>query len=230
MINQQQNCLLKSLFLWLKSRCETAAVITTLRPMGFIISCLLIATHSAHAELSLRQDRLSVNVQEASLKAFLEVLTQQSGIRVTALDEHSFAEATISARFNQIPVPEALDRLLVQWNFGLTTDRGTGRIREVFLASKRIKPEDVPARPQPVAPSSYSEGSSGQSEFRENLVPFSTDSEFEGEHDSEDLEESHGGDFILEGGEITEDMIPEDLPPEIREALLQDIEATREGR
>ena len=184
----------------------------------------------AHAELSLQQDRLTINVQEAPLEGVLKELSKLGAFEVTVLEDLTIEEETISARFEELPLEKAIDRLLAQWNFGMIKHKRTGKIREVFLASKHLSPEELPAPPVPEPKQSYPEFSEESEGEREGLSYFSPEGEWEEENDHESGEEGISIDFTVEGGELTEEMIPEDLPPEVREALLQEIEATRGER
>ena len=104
----------------------------------------------------------------------------------------------------------------------------TGKIREIFLASKHLSPDEIPVPPPPDQSvpglSDEGEGEGGE------LSYFSPEGEWEEGPYQQGGEEAGSTSLSVEGGELQEDMIPEDLPPEVREALLLEIQMTRGDR
>lgn len=180
---------------------------------------------TAMAELSIHQSRLSVNLQAAPLKDVLKELAHQGSIDLTLLETEKIKHATVSEQFHDVSVEEGLQLLLAEWNYGLTKHRGTGRIQEIFIASKRIDPGSTPAVSQPLASSRYPDPSRGSVPYDDSLIASFQEDESD---DERSFEDSTDFDHDTSLTELTEDMLPEDLPPEIREELLRDLAANKE--
>ncbi len=175
----------------------------------------------AMAELSIHQDRLSVNLQAVPLNDVLKDLAYQGAIDLTLLATEKMKHATVTEQFHDVSVEEGLQLLLAEWNYGLTKHRVTGRVQELFVASKRMNPGSAPSVSQPLASSRYPDPSQGSVPYDDSLVASFQENESDDEKNFEDP-----ADF--DHADVTEDMLPDDLPPEIREELLRDIAANKE--
>jgi hypothetical protein len=95
-------------------------------------------------------DTLSIRVVAMPLREVLEEIARQSGAAVVG---QASVEREVSAEFEDVPLPEALHRLLGEQNFVLVYDnQRRPRIVELVSVPARsasLPPEAVPARRQP---------------------------------------------------------------------------------
>ena len=110
------------------------------------IITLMLFNIPSHAEVYLKENRLTMNVQGVPVQEVLDALTQQTQIKIVALEETYFGNVKISKRFWGLPLEEGLHRVLSGWNYGITRDTATGKIRTLYLASRR-KDSSTPVRP-----------------------------------------------------------------------------------
>ncbi len=102
-----------------------------------IISLLLLSL-PCQAEVFLAQNTLTINVHGATIHAVLKALTQQSQIKIVALEETNIGNVKISKKFWNLPLEEGLHRILSGWNYGISRDTRTGKITTLYLVSQRI--------------------------------------------------------------------------------------------
>lgn len=195
----------------------------TLFGSALCLASLLAGTSPAHAELSLHQGRISLHVQAVRLEEVLVDLSREAGFRVTILKSPATKDTMVSERFDALPLEEGLARLLAGWNYGLVKQPESQHIQELFLVSKRMKPEDLPIPTPAAKPARDSESRQSEFEDAETLAAFtgeSPDEEYLENHDAEELEEEG---FEGDRDTFSEEMIPDDLPQEMREAMLEDL-------
>lgn len=195
----------------------------TLFGYALCLAGLLAGTSPAHPELSLHQDRISLHVQAVPLEEVLVDLSREAGFRVTILKAPATKDTMVSERFDALPIEEGLARLLAGWNYGLVKQPESEHIQELFLVSKRMRPEDLSIPASAPTPVRDSESRQNWGEDYETLAAFtgeSPDKEYLEDHDAEEFEEEG-----FEGNQdaFNEEMIPEDLPQEMREAMLEDL-------
>ena len=184
---------------------------------------LFALTNPAHAELSLQQDRLTLHVQAVPLEDVLVNLSQEGAFRITILDNQMTDKITVTQHFDGVPSEDGLSRLLAHWNYGLTKQQPSGQIQEVFLVSKRVDPKDLPTPTPAATPTRDSASRQNWDEDAESLAAFteeSSDEDYLEDHATEEFEEEG---FEGDQETFTEEMIPGDLPPEIREEMLEDL-------
>ncbi len=107
---------------------------------GFFIQIvtLLLLSLPCQAEVFLAQNTLTVNVQGATIHEVLKTLTKQAQIKIIALEETNIGHVKISKKFWDLPLEEAIHRVLNGWNYGISRDTRTGRITTLYLVSQRI--------------------------------------------------------------------------------------------
>lgn len=138
--------------------------------LSLIIFGMLSTVGPASAEVRMSQERLSIKANAIPIQTLLEDLSRQGAIRVTVLEKASLKDVTISEQFEGLPIAEGLSRLFAHWNYGLTRNTETGHIQEIFLASKRAKPDELPSTLQTSLTSHDQERSSDESQYRETLA------------------------------------------------------------
>ena len=119
----------------------------------FTIIALVLFSMPSHAEVLLQENRLTINVQEATVHEVLRALTQQSQINIIALEETDVGNVRISKKFWGLPLEEGIHRVLNGWNYGITRDVSTGKITALYLVSQRIHASTSGS--PPTASSSY---------------------------------------------------------------------------
>ena len=189
---------------------------------------------TAQAELRVHQDRFTLDVQGASLEHVLEDLSRQGSIAITILENGGLDNAIVTKQFANLSIEEGLHRLLLGWNYGLTKDRLAGRVQKVLIVSERTKnlndPPVTPPAPSPTVaqqqPAPSYEEEPSQEPKDELYRDDTTTDEFPTEDDGEFKQEVTSPN----SEELPDDTIPDDLPPDVQEAMLldlQDITGTR---
>ena len=190
--------------------------------LGAVISGLLGLLPTAQAELRVNQNRFTLDVQEASLEYVLRDLSRQGSIAITILDNGALDNAIVSKQFANLSIEEGLHRLLLGWNYGLTTDHRTGRVQHVLIASKRTNPPNELPVARPTTSPSEETPTTGDPFYREGT----TSDEFppkDSEAFYQDIE------FSAED-EFPEDRRSDDLSPDLREAILRTLQDLTEPR
>ena len=120
---------------------------------GLVVAALLTGRNAAGDEppervVQYAKDALTVRVTRVPVDEILGQLGKQSGaeIRGEVRDRHE-----ITAEFEDVPLPEALHRLLGEQNFALIYGDG-GRLKTVRLLGGPLAPPPPSAAPPPVAP------------------------------------------------------------------------------
>ena len=98
---------------------------------------LLLPSVSIGADVHLNVEGLTVNIQDEPLEGVLENLAQQANFDLTILQKRDFMGETISEEFHNLSLEEGVHRLLPAWNYGITKDKKTGQIQQMFVISKR---------------------------------------------------------------------------------------------
>lgn len=101
------------------------------------IITLLLLSLPCQAEVFLAQNKLTINVQGATIHEVLNTLTQQAQIKIVALEETNIGHVKISKKFWNLPLEEGIHRVLSGWNYGISRDTRTGRITTLYLVSQR---------------------------------------------------------------------------------------------
>lgn len=94
-------------------------------------------TAQGQAEVHIRQDRITIHVQEITIQAVLHLLAEQGQFNIVALEESRMKHVRISKRFWNLPLEEGLARIFSSWNYGLGRDPKTGKITTLYLVSPR---------------------------------------------------------------------------------------------
>ena len=137
-------------------------------------------TLPGHAEVRLEKNYLTVQVKDTIIEEVLDELGRQGEMKVIAFEDTRIGNVRISKTFWNLPLEEGLDRLLSNWNYGLSRDKSTGRITTLYIVSKRIEPPT-----QLHSPSRYTDTRDNKSSTQETI----DDSEiFESEEDDEEEE------------------------------------------
>ncbi len=103
----------------------------------FAILALILLSIPCHAEVLLKEDRLTIDVQGATVHEVLNTLTQKAQINIITLEETNINNVRISKRFWNLPLEKGIHRVLSGWNYGITRDVSTGKITTLYLASQR---------------------------------------------------------------------------------------------
>lgn len=190
---------------------------------------ILSAADPTLAELSLQDDRLTINVNAVPLEMILHDLSRQGAFQVTVLEKQGTRGLLVTEHFDQLPIEEGLNRLLADWNYSLTKTPGSGKIQEVFLVSRRNNSKDSSAISHSVSPIPHAEPSPRNPDTPDAGPPISPeDPDF-----TDDAEDEESVDFSPEESEteeepFTEDMLPDDLSPEQRAAIMEEYRRTNE--
>ena len=193
--------------------------------LSMFVSGVMFLSSIAAAEVQVHVDQLTVQMDNVSLEQVLHSLAKKGRFSWSALEETDLTNETITAEFQGLPMQQGLDRLLNEWNFGLTKDSRTGQIQHLYLVSKRLPPSALPQ--EPVTP---------QPESRSNIAHVSRETEdeshneFDGEYQGfeEGIDSDESSEDSLQ--EFDENSIPPDLPLEVREAFLKDMAESRQGQ
>ncbi len=199
------------------------------KPCIFLLnlSALIFLVTPVTAEVQMTGEQLSVHVDNQSLSTILETLSRQGTFDVTVLEKEAAAQTSVTHHFDHLSIQEGLSRLLAQWNYGITTDQSTGHIREIFLVSKRINPNNLPTLKQSAASLRYPNAGLSHLPQDDSLMASFQEEEEIYEMDSKEVRESND-DAYLEDDEIVAKILPADLPAEIREEFLRDLAANQE--
>ena len=101
---------------------------------------LLLPSVSPGADVYLNVEGLTVNIQDEPLEGVLRDLAQQAEFDLMILQIRDFAGETVSEEFHNLSLEEGVHRLLPAWNYGITKDKKTGQIHQMFVVSKRNSP------------------------------------------------------------------------------------------
>ena len=102
-----------------------------------ILVGLFLPSVSAGADVHLNVEGLTVNIQDEPLEAVLQDLAQLAEFELMIVQKRDFAGETISEEFHNLSLEEGVHRLLPAWNYGITKDKKTGQIQQMFVVSKR---------------------------------------------------------------------------------------------
>lgn len=173
------------------------------------IIALMLLSMPGHAEVLLKEDRLTMNVEGATVHEVLNALTQQAKINIVALKETNISNVRISKRFWGLPLEEGIHRVLSGWNYGITRNVSTGKIKTLYLVSQRHDSSTSSDPPPPSAPYPSNQDIS-QSESQPTVL-----SQTYGTNvlESIDEEESEGEEDFFNAEEL------ETLPPNLIETL-----------
>ncbi len=200
--------------------------------LALALLSILSLSGNAGAEVFVDQKKLSLQAEALPLVQVLQELSRESRIHVTVLEGNQMDNVLITERFDNLSIEDGLSRLLVNMNYGLTRDHVTGDIQEIFLASKRGESAALPTTVRndkqarnTKKPVQYHDSPEGFFEYAQE-----DEGQDDGEVEFAEPEDSERDEQYVDGGQFPEDLIPADLPPEIREAMLRDITASRENR
>lgn len=183
----------------------------------------------ALAELLLRDDRLTINVKAVPLETILHDLSRQGAFQVTVLEKQTTRGLLVTEHFDQLPIEEGLNRLLADWNYSLTKSPKSGQIQEVFLVSRRDNSKDSSAISQSASPVGHAEPSSQNPNVPGAVTPISPENpDFANEAEDEESVDFTPEESETEEEPFTEDMLPDDLLPESRAAIMEEYRRTNE--
>ncbi len=173
------------------------------------IITLLLLSFPCHAEVQVTQNKLTMNVDGATFHEVLHTLTEQAQIDIVTLEETNIGNVTISKRFWGLPLEEGIQRMLSGWNYGITRDVSTGKIKTLYLVSRRNDSSTLGSLPAALA-SSPSNQDVSQSESQPTVL-----SQTYGTKALEPInrEESEGEEDFFNDDEL------ETLPPNLIETL-----------
>ena len=103
--------------------------------ISFVV--LLLPSVSAGGDVNLNVEGLTVNIQDEPLEGVLQNLAQQANFDLMIFQKRDFIGETISEEFHNLSLEEGVHRLLPAWNYGITKDKKTGQIQQMFVISKR---------------------------------------------------------------------------------------------
>ena len=112
-------------------------MITHICTLFISLLVLLLPSVSAGADVHLNVEGLTVNIQDEPLEAVLQDLAHLAEFELMILQKRDFAGETISEEFHNLSLEEGVHRLLPAWNYGITKDKKTGQIQQMFVVSKR---------------------------------------------------------------------------------------------
>ena len=202
--------------------------------IGAFIVGLLGWLGTAQAELRVHQDRLTVDLQEVSLEHALEDLARQGSIAITILEGDDLDNAFVTKQFANLSIEEGLHQLLLGWNYGLTKDRVTGRVQNVLIASERTEnlnelPVTAPAASPPVTQQQAAPSYSYEEEPNADpLDEFYRDGEPTNEVSADHYEEFTQD--ISDKDEFPDKTNSDDLPPDVRQAMLRVLHDIADSR
>ena len=181
-------------------------------------------------ELTIKHEHLSVDLHAVPLDAVLEDLSRKGGIAVTVLNAHEMSLALITERFCDKSMEEGLQRLLAQWNYGLTRHHLTGQVLEVFVVSRRINMGTASTANQLVGSLRSPRSAQGRFPNDRSSVASLPEGENENTLSSEPITDFDRNRSGIDASEFSQAMLPENLTFELREELLRDLAAHRETR
>ena len=100
--------------------------------------------------LTVEGDRLSLEAQEASLRAILEEIGRKMHLEV--LGEVP-AQETVTAAFHDLPLEQALHRLSSNFGYQMKSEEGGQEISKIFILPKGTGPANAKSTTEEVAPS-----------------------------------------------------------------------------
>lgn len=83
--------------------------------------------------LQIHQERVTGTVRQWSLRLLLDQFQEQLGIKYQASNE--VLEERVSVDLEGESLPQALDKILAQWDYAITVDP-TGKVQEIFIVEK----------------------------------------------------------------------------------------------
>ncbi len=105
-------------------------------------------------DLTVTEDRVSLHAVDGSLLRILEDLGGRVGFELVA---DAAQDSRVSARFENLPVDQAIRRIVGKLGYVEVSDRETGRTSRLILTSKNVrlsrtasKPYEPPLREDPV--------------------------------------------------------------------------------
>jgi len=132
----------------------------TILTLGLSASALFgqgleISTEGASAStgnfvLRVEANRVSLDAQDASLRAILEEIGQKMDLEV--LGEIP-AQETITAEFQNLPLEEALHRLSSNFGYQMKSEQGGQEISKIFILPKGTGPANAKRNTKAVEPS-----------------------------------------------------------------------------
>lgn len=190
---------------------------------------ILGTANPAGAELSLQNGHLTINVNAVPLETVLNDLSRQGGFQVTVLKKQSTRGLLVTEHFDQLLIEEGLNRLLADWNYSLTKSPESGKIQEVFLVSRRNNSKDSSTISQSASPIPHIEPSPRNPDTPVAVSPISPEyPNFANEAEDEELVDFAPEESETEEELFTEDMLPDDLLPESRAAIMEEYRRTNE--
>ncbi len=184
---------------------------------------------SAIAEVSIHEHRLTVHVDSVLLDDLLYDLSQHGLFQVTVMEQGVTKGLVVTEHFDGLPIEEGLSRILADWNYSLIKRQGSNHIQEVFLVSKRNPSQNS----LPTSPTVGTVGGPAPSPIDPRYPDVIDRSDLEEDDYLGDETEDEPIDFAREESEteqelFTEDMLPADLPPDLREEILREYKRTNE--
>jgi len=107
------------------------------------------AASSGNFVLTVEGDRLSLEAQEASLRAILEEIGRKMHLEV--LGEVP-AQETVTAAFHDLPLEQALHRLSSNFGYQMKSEEGGQAISKIFILPKGTGPANAKRDTREVAP------------------------------------------------------------------------------
>ena len=139
--------------------CGLACMMFALGPAGTSYAQSVAPGNSKDAGVTVANGRLTVNVQNRSLKWLLEQIAAQSGVASTQAEGMPDTQMSVS-NLRDMPLPEVLQTLLQGFNtlYQHRTDRdGASVLAHVWVyprATEQARPEATSSRNPPLAPTS----------------------------------------------------------------------------
>ena len=122
---------------------------STLFGQGLEISTQKPAASSGNFVLTVEANRLSLEAQDASLRAILEEIGRKMQIEV--LGEIP-AQETITAKFRNLPLEQALHRLSSNFGYQMKSEEGAQEISKIFILPKGTGPANAISTMEEVGP------------------------------------------------------------------------------
>ena len=173
--------------------------------LGMVAVMWSLFAFDCHAEVSVRGHDLNANLKGASLEKVILRISQQANIEVAVSNMPEYGKSMVSDIFKDLPLEQRLDRLLNGWNYALSKDPTTGKVRQLMIVSRRSGLSDAsPLAQQPLQVVSNS---------------------VEAEDPSQGFEEMDILEVDEEDAYLTDEDLLNNAPPEVRELI-----ASMQGR